>query len=88
MITNELRIRHFFNYFYGSFILIHFYATFKTYFLVDVDDAKIILTLSMLTGMFVYVIALYVNNKGMLSVAISLFIVEQTLHQLLLVIYI
>ena len=87
MKTNELRVRRFFNYFYGAFAFIHLYAAFKTYLMVEADDAKIILTFSMLAGMVTYVIALYVNNKGLINVAISLFIAEQTIHQFLLVKY-
>lgn len=87
MKTSERRVRRFFNYFYGAFALIHLYAAFKTFLLVEATDANVILTFSMLAGMVTYIIALYVNNKGLINIAISLFIIEQTIHQFLLVKY-
>jgi len=87
MNTNELRVRRLFNYFFGAFSLIHLYGAAKTYMMIGVTGTAHVLAFWLIAGATVYAVALYVNNKGAINLAILLFIVEQGIHQFILVKY-
>ena len=87
MNTNKQHVRHFLNYFYGAFALIHTWGAVKIYMVFQYADGVQILTFWMLVGMVVYVLALFINNKGFINYAILLFILEQSVHQYILVKY-
>jgi class 3 adenylate cyclase len=88
MITNELRAKHFLNYFYGAFALMHIWGSVKTYMAYQFASTAVnVLVFWMLVGMITYILALFVNNKGFKNLAILLFILEQSVHQFVLVKY-
>ena len=87
MITNELRSRHLLNYFYGAYALMHLWGAVKTYMAYQFVDTAYVLVFCMLVGMVIYILALFVNNKGFNNLAILLFILEFSVHQYVLVKY-
>jgi len=88
MITNKQRAKHFLNYFYGAFALIHIWGAVKTYMAYQFAGTAVnVLVFWMLVGVVVYILALSINNKGFNNLAILLFIIEQSVHQYVLLKY-